>query len=220
MAALGGGAHRVLIDHVVAHYADDERIRAIAVFGSVSAGTWHELSDVDFDIVVGDRAPVEPAGEVSELFGARAVIVITRGDSADVVLDSAEEVSIRWHPLHDTSPNIIATTQVIAGTVSTEELAAAGAANRGVPDEQRLLDELVRDAIGARKAMIRGRRWEAVAAIERMRTSLTALRGRRDGLLLDPGDPAEALAAVLAEVRADFDLGPSRAALLRQTQGA
>jgi hypothetical protein len=216
MAALGGGTHRVLIDHVVAHYANDERIRAIAVFGSVSSGTWHELSDVDFDIVVEDRASVEPAGEVSGLYGPRAVIVITRGDSADVVLDSAEEVSIRWHPLRDTSPNIIATAQVVAGTVSTEELAAAGAANRSVPDEQRLLDELVRDAIGARKAMFRGRRWEAVAAIERMRRSLTLMRGRRDGLLLDPASPAEALAAVLAETRAEYDLGPGRAALLGQ----
>ena len=210
----GGSAHRALIDHVVAHYADDERIRAVAVFGSVSAGTWHELSDVDFDIVIADFASVDPAGEVSGLYGSRAVIVITRGDSADVVLDSAEEVSIRWHPLRDTSPNISATVRVIAGTVTTGELAAAGAANRAVPDERRLLDELVREAIGARKAIIRGRRWEAVAAIERMRRSLTRLRGRRDGLLLEPDNPAEALTAVLAEVRAEYDLGPGRAGVL------
>jgi predicted nucleotidyltransferase len=49
--ALGSPAHQALIEHVVAHYAGDDRIRAVAVFGSVGAGTWHELSDVDLDVV-------------------------------------------------------------------------------------------------------------------------------------------------------------------------
>jgi hypothetical protein len=83
------------------------------------------------------------------------------------------------------------------------------------PDEQRLLDALVRDAIGAAKYLARGRRWEAAAA-ERMRRSLVELRGRRDTLRLDPADPAAALTAVLAEVRAGYDLGPARRALLDQ----
>jgi hypothetical protein len=47
VAGLGGPGHQALIAHVVAHYAADERIRAVVVFGSVGAGTWHELSDVD-----------------------------------------------------------------------------------------------------------------------------------------------------------------------------
>jgi hypothetical protein len=51
---LGSPAHQALIAHVVAHYAGDDRIRAVAVFGSVGAGTWHELSDVDFDVVTED----------------------------------------------------------------------------------------------------------------------------------------------------------------------
>jgi predicted nucleotidyltransferase len=215
MTGLGSAAHRGLIDAIVAHYSGDDRIRAVAVFGSVGAGTWHELSDVDLDVVTADFAVVRPAREIAALFGKRAVITVTHADSADVVLDSLEEVSIRWHPLRDTSPNISATARVVAGDLSDAELAAAGDANRIPSDEQRLLDELVRHAVFARKAMIRGRRWEAVAAIERMRGSLTRLRGRRDGLFLDPASPAEALATVLAEVRAGYDLGPERDALLR-----
>lgn len=58
---LGSSAHRILIGHVVAHYRNDDRVRAVAVFGSVSAGTWHELSDVDLDIVIEDAAQLEPA---------------------------------------------------------------------------------------------------------------------------------------------------------------
>ena len=214
VAALGSGAHRAIIGQIVAHYRGDARVLAVAVFGSVSTGAWHELSDVDLDIVTGDRAVVRPGDEVAALFGPRAVIVLTRADSADIVLDSLEEVSIRWHPLRATSPNICASARVVHGGLPDAALAAAGEANRSRPDEQRLLDALVRDAIGAAKYLARGRRWEAAAAVERMRRSLLELRGRRDNLRLDPADPAGALAAVLAETQAGYDLGPARRALL------
>jgi len=82
------------------------------------------------------------------------------------------------------------------------------------PDQARRLDAIVRDAIYAQKALARGKRWEAVAAVERIRRSLTDLRGRRDGLRLDPADPAGALATVLAEVQTDYHLGLQRRALL------
>jgi Nucleotidyltransferase domain len=213
-AGLGSSAHRALIGQVVAHYRHDSRVRAVAVFGSVSAGTWHELSDVDFDIVISDDAQVVPADEIAALFGARAAVVLVRGDSADIVLDSIEEVSVRWHPLRTTSPNITATARVVAGRLTDGDLAAAGEANRAEPDVERLLDTAVRDAIGAQKALLRDRDWEAAAAVERVRASLTALKGRRDGLRLNPSRPALALAALLAEIEASYELGPRRRALL------
>ena len=216
MAALGDAAHRAIIERVIAHYRDDARVLVVAVFGSVSTGAWHELSDVDLDIVTGDCAVINPADEAVGLFGAGAVLVVTRADSADIVLDSLEEVSIRWHALQATSPNICASVRVVHGELSDAALVAAGEANRAGPDEQRLLDALVRDAIGAVKYLARGRCWEAVAAVERMRRSLTELRGRRDTLLLDPADPAGALAAVLAETQSSYDVGPARRALLDQ----
>jgi predicted nucleotidyltransferase len=182
VVTLGSDAHRALIEQVVAHYRQDDRVRAVAVFGSVSTGTWHELSDVDLD----------------------------------VVLDSLEEVSIRWHPLAATSPNICASLRVVYGRLTAAEIIAAGEANRARPDEQRLLDSLVRDALGAWKMLGRGRRWESVAGVERMRRSLLALRVQRDSLRLDPDDPAGALATVLAEAAAYLDFGPRRRALLGQ----
>jgi predicted nucleotidyltransferase len=214
MAALGSGAHRAVIEQVIAHYRGDSRVLAIVVFGSVSTGEWHELSDVDLDIVTSDGTVMRPGDEVAALFGPRAVIVLHRADSADIVLDSLEEVSIRWHPLRATSPNICASARVVHGELPDAEIIAAGEANRGRPDEQRLLDVLVRDAIGAAKYLERGRRWEAAAAVERMRRSLLELRGRRDNLRLDPADPAGALTAVLAETQSWHDLGPARRALL------
>jgi predicted nucleotidyltransferase len=157
----GSASHRALIKQVAAHYAGDARIRAIVVFGSVGAGTWHELSDVNLDVVVEDGAEVDPSVEVAALFGARAVIVLTGADAADILLGTREELSIRWHPLRTTSPNILATARVVAGRLSTADLAAAAA--RADPDETRLLDAMVRDAVGAQKALVRGRPWEAAA---------------------------------------------------------
>jgi hypothetical protein len=214
MAALGSPAHQALIGQLTGHYENDARVRAIVVFGSVSTGEWHALSDVDLDIVIEDGTVIDPEAEARAIFGSQAAIVISGHDSADIVLDSLAEASIRWHPLSATSPNITASLRLVAGRLPAAQIAAAGEANRAGLDEERLLDTLVREAIGAWKANRRGRPWEAVAAVERARRALTTLRGRRDGLLLDPADPAGALAAVLAEAARSADFGPVRGELL------
>jgi hypothetical protein len=212
-ADLGSSKHRAIIADVVAHYCDDDRVRAIAVFGSVATGAWHELSDVDLDIVIGDGIVIQPAAEVASLFRSSAAITLVQDDSADVILESLEEVSLRWHRLSATSPNISATVRVVYGDLSDADLAAAGDANRAGVDVQRLLDAVVRDAVGASKYLARGRSWEANAAIERMRRTLRDLRGRRDTLRLDPADTATALIAVIGDARA-CDLGTGRQAVL------
>jgi hypothetical protein len=52
-----------------------------------------------------------------------------------------------------------------------------------------------------------------------VRGSLTALRGHRDELRLEPSRPAQALDALLAEMAAAHDLGQKRLALLRRSGG-
>ncbi len=214
MSGLGSARHRALIGEIVAFYERDDRIRAVAVFGSVGGGAWHGLSDVDLDVVIADHAVIAPQKEVEALFGERAKIVLVSGDAADVVLDSLEELSIRWHPLATTSPNISRTVRVVSGPITDQEVQASAEANRTSSDQQRLLDELVRAGVGAAKAIKRQEPWNAVIAVQEMRDALLVLRGHRDTLHLDPADPAGALAEVLAATRASFDLGPVRSALL------
>jgi predicted nucleotidyltransferase len=214
MASPGSAAHQALIARFTAHYQADPRVLAVVVFGSLTTGAWHELSDVDLDVVVADAVTIDPVAEARAVLGSAAAIVIPRGDSADIVLGSGEELSVRWHPLRATSPNITASLTVAAGQLPAAAIVAAGEANRVPPDAQRLLDVLVREAVGAWKYQRRDRPWDAIAAVERARHALTALRGHRDQLRLDPADPMAALAAVLAEASASFDLGPPRRALL------
>ena len=213
---LGSARHQALINHVISHYRTDERIRSVGVFGSIGSGTWHELSDVDLDIVTADEAAIVPAEEVEALFGDRTQILLASADSADVILDSLEELSIRWHPLATTSPNITSSLRTLSGELSDSEIRTAGEANREPPDEQRLLDQLVRDAIGARKEIQRGDIWSAIAYVDRMSGTLVSLLGRRVTLELDPRQPEAALNEVLAVARASFDLGPKRDRLLSQ----
>ena len=214
MSRLGSERHGALIDEVVSFYAGDERILAVAVFGSVGAGTWHELSDLDLDVVIVEGSVVGPREEVEAIFGMRATIVLVSEDSADVVLDSLEEISIRWHPPATTSPNISSTVHVVAGSLSDTDVKAFADANRATVDRERSLDALVRAAIGASKAIRRGRTWSAVVAVQEMRAALTSLRGQRDTLSLDPSHPEDALARVLADARSAYDLGHAREALL------
>jgi len=178
MAAMGSAAHQSLIGHVVAHYHNDPRVRAVAVFGSVSTGAWHELSDVDFDVVVTDDAAIDPAGEARALFGAAAVIVIAgrrlRRCSARLARGGLHPLAppSRHQPEHHCQP--------------------------------------------PRRHRPPGRPWDAIVAVERARHTLTALCGRRDSLRLDPADPMGALARVVAEAAAEFDLGPVRHQLLER----
>jgi predicted nucleotidyltransferase len=216
VSGFGSERHRALIEEIASFYAGDDRIRAIGVFGSVGADTWHELSDVDLDIVIADGAVVHPRDEAESIFGVRAAVILDSDDAADIVLDSLEELSIRWHTLATTSPNVSATVHVVAGALSSAEVKAAGAANRITADRERLLDTVVRAAVGAAKAIERDRAWSAVVAIQEMRDALTSLRGHRDALELDPRDPAGALNEVLSETRAAFDLGPTRAGILNR----
>jgi hypothetical protein len=76
--------------------------------------------------------------------------------------------------------------------------------------------EIPRGYPAAGKALRRGHRWAAIAAVERMPQSLLSLRGRRDSLRLDPADPAGALATVIAEAAAHFHFGARRGRLLEQ----
>jgi predicted nucleotidyltransferase len=173
---------QALLAALAAYYAHDPRVRAVALFGSLARGDWDAYSDADLDVVLADGVEVDAVHEAAALgqalaAGGEHVALVVPGplaDSVDLVFTSLLEVSIRYHPLATTSPNITDSLVVLTGTLAAFEIAAAGQANRhdvaGV--RQARVAACLRYALEADGALRRGELWGALDLLHRARSLL------------------------------------------------
>lgn len=221
----GSPAHQRLLDAVVRHFAGDSRVLAVVLFGSLARGNWDAFSDLDLDIVLADGVTTEPVAELERLCGAfaplgerAAVIVPKRADEGDIVLESLRQLSVRFHPLATTSPNIVESMRVLWEIVPPTAIASAGEANQR-PAGARLEEHLgsaLRQAVEASAALARQRPWFAVNALNEARDALFALYGAaRDAPrplhAFEAGAPRE----LRAQVAATLPTGGDQASLTR-----
>ncbi len=179
----GTTQHQAILRAIVDHYENDPRILAVAVFGSLGRGSWDEYSDIDLDVVIADQVNLDVIEELTRLchaflpLGEYCVMVIPDDvDAADVVFESLLQLSVRYHPLSTTSPNIVDSLQVLTGRIDHSLIAAAGTANRQPGESlEQVLSRCVRYAAVADIALQRHRLWEAVEVLHRMRTLLMEL---------------------------------------------
>ena len=152
----GTPQHQALLTTIVSRYHQDPRVLAVVVFGSLGRGGWDALSDIDLDVVIADDTRIDVVNELRKLctafapLGEHAALIVPDGeDAGDVVLKSLMQLSVRYHPLAETSPNIVSSMQVLAGVLDHAAIATAGEANRAVtePPVGQLLDECVRYAV-------------------------------------------------------------------------
>ena len=186
----GTPQQQALLRAIASYYEEDPRILAVAVFGSLGRGDWDRHSDLDMDIVVADDVQVVVTEELERLcaslasIGERAGFIIPDGDDAgDVVFESLMQLSVRYHPLSTTSPNITNSLRVLAGRIDPAAIVAAGQANRQqeeVPLGQ-LLDRCVRYAVGVDVSLRRQQIWKAFEELHRMRGLLLELFTRTHG---------------------------------------
>lgn len=222
----GTHRHRKLLRAIVSWYADDLRVLAVCVSGSLGRGTWDEYSDLDLDIVTAFGVKIDVIQELRRLcdsfasIGEKAALIIPDGDEAgDVVLESLMELSIRYHPLHLTSPNILDSLEVLSGRIEPAMVRAAGLANRQKeePALELLVDRTVRYAVEADAALCRGRRWAATELLHRMRGLLMELfaraRERGRGHQVFDAQADEALQRRLGATLPQYDLASARKAL-------
>jgi predicted nucleotidyltransferase len=184
----GTSQHQAVLRAVVSYYANDPRVLAVVVFGSLGRGNWDRYSDLDLDVVVADGIQMAVQQELTSLcdslslIGERAALIVSDGDEAgDVVLESLTEFSIRFHPLRTTSPNIVESLRVLAGRIDAETIKAAGTTNlhtRSLQHPDILLDACVRYAVGVDVALQRRQIWGAIELMHRMRTLLMELFAR------------------------------------------
>jgi predicted nucleotidyltransferase len=177
----GTPEHQRLLRGVVAHYADDNRVLAVSVFGSLGRGTWDEYSDLDLDVVIADEVTLsapDEARRLCERLGQEPVVIVPdRDDAADVVLASLMELSIRYHPLVSTSPNIVDSLLLLTGPLDRSAIVAAGRANRRqrLAEADELVGACVREAVTVDAMLHRRVFWLAYLVLHQGRERLLHL---------------------------------------------
>ncbi len=167
----GTARHQALLQTIVEAYAQDERVLAIGVLGSVARGTWDEWSDLDLDIVTTDE--LDAVAEGHRLGGHAALVLPTRPGEVDVVLPTLEEFSIRYHPLGTTNAHIVDDLKIISGTIDRDQIVAAGLRVSRPPRSLELIvSEALRFAIGVHIRVRRQQFWQAVWLLDEVRARL------------------------------------------------
>ena len=175
MSLLPGLPHQqAVLAAIVRHYADDARIRAVLLFGSLAAGTWDPYSDLDLDIVLADDVSIDVAEELAGLAAALepGALIIAHGDEGDVLLPSLVEFSIRYHALADTNPNILHTARALHGLLDQTALEGAGLLNlqkRIAESPETKINAFLRYVLETDIALRRGRLWMALDLLSRVR---------------------------------------------------
>ncbi len=186
----GTERHQAILRALCDHYAQDARVRAFVVFGSVGRGNWDAFSDIDLDIVVTDDVDIDPIEEWNRLSPTLAAIdervalvVPAASDAVDIVLDSLVELSVRYHSLDTTSPNIIESMRVLHGSLDANLIAEAASKRLLVPGKtaEDVLASCVRHALYCERSLRRDRLWSATYALHQMRMGLMDAFGMTHG---------------------------------------
>jgi predicted nucleotidyltransferase len=186
----GTSQHQALLRAIVSRYEKDARVLAVVLFGSLARGNWDARSDIDCDIVVGDEVHINPLEEVRSLEDAFAhanekvaFAIPMDHDATDIQFCSLMQVSIRWHPLALTSPNIMGNMAVLAGNLDHAAIAEAGTRNlkSDSSDLSDWVDVLVRYAVVANTCIQRNQVWTTFDTLHRMRIVLMNVFARTHG---------------------------------------
>ena len=180
----GTPQHQKLLQAIVFHYADDLRVLAIIVFGSLGRGNWDPYSDIDLDIIIGDDVQINVLQELEHLFLSlpdsqeTVALIIPHGEeSADIVFASLLELSVRYHTLMSTSPNIVESMRILWGRIGEAPIKPAGTANQQAKEISagQLLDMCIRYALETDIALQRRQAWVAIELLHRIRGHLMEL---------------------------------------------
>jgi predicted nucleotidyltransferase len=177
-------SHQAILSALTTHYAVDPRVLSFSLFGSLARGDWDKYSDLDLDVILRDDVPIDARQEaerlvpVLETVGERIALTVPHGqESVDLVLLPLLEISLRYHALATTSPNIVESVVVLAGSLTTEQVRAAGIANRESDEAplNELLDACVRYTLEIDITLRRGELWLAIELLHRTRGLLMEL---------------------------------------------
>ncbi|HVU59260.1 MAG TPA: nucleotidyltransferase domain-containing protein [Candidatus Saccharimonadales bacterium] len=140
MSILGNTVHQRILAVLTDALGAAANIRSFGIFGSIARGDWDDYSDLDLDAIVTDTAGITIRSHVAAIEqalrrqGMATLLRFEEGPNAWVfILESLDRLSIRFHSLDETSPNIIGSLVILAGKLSKDEIAHAAA---GHPKQQ------------------------------------------------------------------------------------
>jgi len=186
----GTPQHQSLLRAITSYYEQDRRVQAVILFGSLVRGDWDSWSDLDLDVILAEgdalnvlqevealRAPIATAGE-------KIVLILPDGpQEGDVVLESLMRFSIRYHTLEQTSPNIVDSMLLLAGSLEPTAIIAAGMANQrpAEVDISSIVDRFLYYGVIAKVCLCREQTWTTIDILQRMRNLLMELYARTHG---------------------------------------
>jgi hypothetical protein len=176
----GTVAQQALLRGIVDAYADDARILAVGVLGSLGRGSWDEWSDLDLDVVVSDDIVVDAVTEADalchQLCQPGALVVPGRPGEVDVLLPSLEQFSIRYHTLGTTNAHIVNELRIVGGRLDRAAVVNAGLTpSRAVRPPELCVSEGLRFAVGVDISRRRGNVWQALRALDELRWRIQEL---------------------------------------------
>lgn len=175
----GSPHHQMLLQRIADHYAQDERILAVLLFGSLAHGTWDEFSDIDLSVVIQDGVQFDMPQEIGNLSKAIAgtdnteLFTEVAGNQGFVVLESLHAIALDYNPLRAVNRYILGGFRILVGDIAAESIRNAAAANDRPerPLSQRIHQALWL-ALGTSICLQRKHVWRAYGWMQPMRDVL------------------------------------------------
>jgi hypothetical protein len=185
----GNAQQQSLLRAMIACYENDDRIRALLIFGSFGQDRWDEYSDLDLEIVVRDDAAINLTNEIERVNmalatrGEQVLFTEIAGDDGYLVMASLHGIAISYHPLKSISSYVLEGWHVLFGSLDTETIRTAARANQHAePPLSQHVHRALWLALGVDMMVQRRQFWRALLGLERLRSALAEIfAASRDG---------------------------------------
>lgn len=121
--------HQTVLQILVDLFKKDQNIEAFGVFGSLVRGDWDEYSDLDLDVVVKDDSDPVVNGLVAQVLSAlkegdlNVLLCFEEAKGERIIIfDTLDRISIRFHSLSDTKPQVLDTLTFLCGRLTKENI--------------------------------------------------------------------------------------------------
>jgi len=179
----GTPSHQRILRCLIDLFDQDAAIRAFGMFGSLVRGDWDVYSDLDLDVVMAETTASQVGRHIANMkdrlatAGYETFLCFEESPNGWVfILDTLDRISIRFHTLEETSPNIIDSLTVLTGELSVDDLAAASVREpRYTADIARSHHKFLEHAIYVPIYLHRGETMNAYTMLTTLRNALLTI---------------------------------------------